>query len=259
MPPANDFGLFVGTRRTRGLRNEQQMEFYRYLAEKRDEDPELHVYVDETGCDPKSRFVGVGGICILDSRSYEMRHAALRHWRDQQGWVETLHFADIASSTEHRHLSLLTQLKRHRAGLLFLGHATIARGNKDSLVSTLFVQMIGDALQRADQQGCLGDVRAVRVLKEASEGFDALHLPSLKDELSQHLLQLFPNRVYLKSFHALPKGREVMLECADTIASAMRRRWSSGNNIHKDRVAESTMNVTGFGDSREGAAVYKIH
>lgn len=255
----NDFGLFVGTRLTRSRRDERQLEFYRYLAEKRLQDPELCFYLDETGSDSTGRFVGVGGICVLDTRSYEMRHAALRQWRESQGWPETLHFADLNTQTEPRYLGLLQQLKKYRSGLLFVGYATVARGSKDTILSTLFVQLIGDALRVADAQGCLGVVRAVRVIKEAAAGFDTIHLASLEQNLSQHLLQLFPSRVYLRQIETVPKGRCVMLEAADCIAAAMKRRWESGRRIHKDRVAESVMNVTGFEDPGSESAMYKVH
>lgn len=255
----NDLSLFVGTRRTRALRDERQLEFYRYLAERRDSDAELCFYLDETGSDTTGRFVGLGGVCVLDSRLFEMHYASLRLWRERQDWPETLHFADMDSTTEKRFLTLLAALRRHRTGLMFVGYATLARGNKSQILASLFVQLIGDALKHAESNGCLGTIRAVRIVKEAQEGFDSVQLPALEQDLSQHLLQLFPNRVYLKCIEPLPKGREVLLECADVIASAMKRRWESGHSIHKDRVAEAVMNVTGFEDRRDGTPFYRMH
>ena len=255
----NDFGLFIGTRRTRGFRDERQMQFYQYLAEQSSENAECCFYIDETGSEPQGRFVGIGGICILDVRAFSMRHSALRHWRVEQGWVETLHFSAADSKAESRFIALLAELRRHRAGLLFLGYAALCRGNRDSVLASLIVQLVGDALARADKLGCLGGPRSVRVIKEAADGFDALHLDAIKSDLADHLAHRFPQRVHLAGVQPLPKGREVLLECADVIAASMKRRWESGSSIHKDRIAEAVMNVTGFEDERTNAAIYKVH
>jgi hypothetical protein len=255
----NDFGLFIGTRRTRGFRDERQMQFYQYLAEQRAGEAECCFYIDETGSEPQGRFVGIGGICILDVRAFSMHHSALKHWRAERGWVETLHFADADSKTESRFIELLAELQRHRVGLLFLGYATLCRGNRDSALASLIVQLVGDALTRADQLGCLCGPRSVRVIKEAADGFDSLHLDAIRSDLADHLAHRFPQRVHLAAVQPLPKGREVLLECADVIAASMKRRWESGSWKHKDRIAQAVMNVTGFEDERTNAAIYRVH
>jgi hypothetical protein len=188
-----------------------------------------------------------------------MRHAALRQWRRELNHPMPLHFADYSSSQQPMYLELLRQLERYRSGLMFVGYAMTARTSKLDAVARLIVQMVGDAMLVADKHGCVGSTRAVTVIKEAAEGFDALYLDLINQELSQHLMALFPGRVYLKGVFPVGKQREVLLECADVIAASMKRRWESGNAIHKDRLAEAVVNLTGFDDPVDTGMLYKMY
>lgn len=254
----NDFQLFVGTRRTRAFRDDRQLQFYQYMAQQRDAEAELRVYIDETGSDTGSRFVGIGGVAVLDTRSYEYRHAAIREWRRTCGHPATFHYADMTSASERHYLEFLSQIQKHRAGLVFLGYATLHRGRKDLTITALIPQLISDLLAVAKDQGCLSAVRAVSVIKEASEGFDSLFREDIKQNLAELIADRFADRAYLKDFHCVPKGHEVFLEAADLIAASMRRRWESGGRIHKDRVADAVINVTGFEGASPEAALYRL-
>lgn len=253
----NDLHLFQATPHTQNLRNERQRDFRDYLLSRQEASGELHFYLDETGNSPEDRYTGVGGVCVLDVRAFEMSHAALTNWRDAQGWPETLHFKDIREAS--RHLELLEVLRRHRAGLLFLGHSAPARGDKREMLFTLTSQMVVDALRHAVGLGCLNEPRGVTVFKESDEGFDKFFLSELHDNLAAQLAQEFPGRAFLRQIQPLPKGREVMLEVADTIASSMRRRSLHGSRQPKDIVAEAAMNVAGFEDARDNTAVFKAY
>ncbi|HYO56358.1 hypothetical protein [Archangium sp.] len=141
----NDLNLFQATPRTLALRGELQMEFHQYLAAKREGDPEIRFFLDETGNDPQERFTGVGGICVLDWRQFEMQYAALVRWREKQGWPETLHFNKLTNDIAP-FLALLTELKKRRAGLLFAGYALPARRNKQEMFFALTAQLLVDSL-----------------------------------------------------------------------------------------------------------------
>lgn len=254
----NDLALFQATRWTQERRGELQIEFNEYLAARKEGDPEIRFYVDETGGDPGDRYTGVAGICVLEWREFEMQHAALTSWREKQPWLETLHFNKLTDDSKlGPFVALLAQLKRRRSGLLFVGHAVPSRGGKREAMLCIITQLIVDSLQRARDLGCLNVLRAVTVIKEAEEGFDQLFLGELQRTLGEQLAREFPGRAYLKSVTPLPKGREVLLEAADTIASGMRRRALSGGSHSKDRLAEMVMNVTGFEDPGDNGAMFK--
>lgn len=254
----NDLNLFQATPRTLALRGELQMEFHQYLAAQRKGDPEIRFFLDETGGDPQDRFTGVGGICVLDWRQFEMQHAALVKWRDDQGWPETLHFNKLTNDAAMvPFLALLKQLKKRRAGILFAGYALPARRNKQDMFFALTQQLIVDSLRRLSKLGCLNVCRAVTIVKESEVGFDALYLKELERSLHELLVREFPGQAYLKAITPMPKGREVLLECADIIASGMRRRELSGGTHSKDKLAEAVMNVTGFEDCGDQGALFK--
>lgn len=254
----NDLQLFQATPRTLKLRGELQMEFHQYLTAQREGDPEIRFFLDETGGDPQDKFTGVGGICVLDWRQFEMQHAALVKWRDKQGWPETLHFNKLTNDAAMGpFLALLTELKKRRAGILFAGYALPARRNKQDMFFSLTQQLVVDSVRQAAALGCLNVSRAVTVVKESEEGFDALYLRELEGSLHDLLTREFPGQAYLKAVTPVPKGREVLLECADIIASGMRRRAVSGGTHSKDRLAEAVMNVTGFEDRGDQGALFK--
>ncbi|WP_163786739.1 hypothetical protein [Myxococcus vastator] len=252
----NDLNLFQATPRILALRGDLQMEFNQYLATRREGDPEIRFYLDETGNEPQDRFTGVAGICVLDWRQFEMQHIALTRWREKQGWPETLHFNKLTEDPAP-YLALLSQLQRRRAGILFSGYALPARRNKQEMVFSLISQLLTDSIRHAEQLGCLNTCRAVTVIKEREDGFDNLFLQELKTSLNTHFAREFPGKAYLKEIIPLPKGREVLLECADIIASGMRRRALNGGRHSKDRVADAVMNVTGFEDHRDKGALFK--
>lgn len=252
----NDLELFQATPRTLALRGEAQMDFLQYLAAQREDDPEIRFFLDETGNDPQERYTGIGGFCVLDWRQFEMQHAALVKWRERQGWPETLHFNKLTTDMAP-FLALLAELKKRRAGLLFVGYALQARRNKQEMFFHLIAQLLVESLRRAAELGCLNVCRAVTIVKEREDGFDNLYLQELETSLHKLLAREFPGRAYLKAVTPLPKGREVLLECADIIASGMRRREVFGGTHSKDKVAEAVMNVTGFEDGRDQGALFK--
>ncbi|MFP2897186.1 DUF3800 domain-containing protein [Corallococcus sp. 4LFB] len=252
----NDLELFQATPRTLSLRGEAQIELHQYLATRHEGAPELRFYLDETGNDPQSRFTGIGGICILDWRQFEMQHEALKYWRDKQGWPETLHFNKVTTDIGP-YLKLLAELKKRRAGILFTGYAAPARRNKQEMYIALIGQLVTDALKRAESLGCLNSPRTMTIIKEREDGFDALYLKALEASLHELLARDFPGRVYLEAVTPMPKGREVLLECADIIASGMYRREVSGGRHSKDVLAEAVMNTAGFEDSNDPGALYR--
>lgn len=255
----NDLKLFQGSEFVIGLRNERQRDFLQHVLERKNADPEIRFYLDETGNSTTDRFTGVGGVCVMDWRLFEIQHAAIRKARQGLG-PETLHCADIKSNDDLlRHVALLAELQHRRAGLLFVGHATRSRIAKQEILCSLFVQLVVDALRKMEAHGCLETQRVLTVVKEADEGFDALMGEDFQVALQEAVARALGDKIYVNPIRAVPKGREVMLECADQIAFAMMRRAVSGGRIAKDRLAEAVMNVTGFEDPGDSGAVFKIH
>lgn len=255
----NDLKLFQGSDFVIGLRNERQREFLQHVLARKNADAEIRFYLDETGNSTTDRFTGVGGVCVMDWRLFEIQHAAIRKARHGLG-PETLHCAEIKNDEDlARHLALLAQVQNRRAGLLFVGHATRTRIRKQEILCSLFVQLVVDALRKMESHGCLENPRVLTLVKEADEGFDALVGEDFQAALQDCVGKAFGDKVYVNRILAVPKGREVMLECADQIAFAMMRRAVSGGRIAKDRLAEAVMNVTGFEDPGDSGAVFKIH
>jgi hypothetical protein len=196
-------------------------------------------------------------VATVDWRVFELQHAALTEWRQRRGWPETLHFADAREEDIPKYTSLLAEVQRRRAGLMFIGYALPARKGKREVLLSLFVQIVIDALHRLDDLSCLNEPKAITVVKESEEGFDQLLLPELRQTLSEQIAREFEDRVYFRDVIPRPKGREVMLEVADVIASGMRRRLTSAGLRGKDVIAEAVMNVTGFEDAGEVGALYR--
>lgn len=254
----NELQLFRGTPRTEDNRDALQQMFHQLIAAQRQSDPEIRFYLDETGNDPRDRFTGLGGICVINWQQYEKHHAALTKWREDYSPVTTIHFADILDDkTSQIAVKMLSELKRRRGGLLFVGHNTLSRGAVGSYLASLFVQLIVDSVRQLLQQNCLQEQRGITVIKEADEGFDQVYLSELQIALDQKLADEFGEIVYLRGVFPMPKGRDVFLEYADLIASSMRRRAKYGSRELKDKVAEAVMNVTGFEDLQDVGAVYR--
>lgn len=255
----NDLRLFSASARTRQLRGEFQMDFHDYLLAGRSVGSEIRFYLDETGNETNQAYTGVAGLCVMEWRQYEKHWAALSHWRSEQVWPETIHFVETGSAQQPKALALMDQLKRRRAGLLFVGYALPSRGSTHQVLVDLFIQLVIDSLHHMRGLGCLGGQRALTVIKEADTGFDAIHLNPLRQYLAQQVGREFPDQVFLKSIEAIPKGREVLLECADLVAGAMQRRALYGGRNPKDVLAEAMFNVTGFEDVRDNGAVFKAY
>ncbi len=255
----NDLQLFVASSRTRQLRNELQMDFSQYLSASRHTDDEVRFYLDETGNEGGKAYVGVAGICIINWKQYEKHHAALKQWRENQGWPETIHFSETGSAQQPKALALLSELQKRRSGLLFLGYSIPSRGHTHHALVDLFIQLVSDSLRQLEALKCLNSPRALTLIKEADGGFDTIYKPAIEKYLSQQLGRDFPERVFLKQVEPLPKGREVLLECADLIAGGMQRRAFFGGRNPKDLLAEAVFNVTGFEDSKDNGTVFKAH
>ncbi len=253
----NDLKLFASTLEVRRNRDEVQMEMHQLLAAARSGLSEIRFYLDETG--GTERFTGVGGICVMNWRQYEKHWASLRKWRERQRFPGTIHFAETGTAAQPRAMALLSELQRRRAGLLFLGYGLESRGllHQDKL--SLAIQLVIDSLRVMDQHQCLNEPRSLLLVKEGEAGFDALHLEALKLHLSRQLAEAFPDRVYLGDVQAVPKGREVMLECADLLASSMMRWHLFGGIKPKDILARAAFNVAGFDDPRDNGAIFRIY
>ena len=70
-------------------------------------------------------------------------------------------------------------------------------------------------------------------------------------QLGEMVALEFPGKLNVLPVQAVPKGRTVLLECADLIAGGMQRRALHKGRNPKDRLAEAVMNVTGFEDAAD--------
>jgi hypothetical protein len=253
----NTLNLWPGTERFKVFQNERQQFFYQYFAEQGKADPEIRIYLDETGTDNQSRYLAVAGVCAADWRQYERYHAALCQWREGLGFPGTLHASEVTDDIRLP-LALLNELGKKRGGLLFVAHVMRARSMTHQELESLFVQIALDTVRSLDESRCLDQPKALLVVKEADEGFDQVYLPRMHHELAEALAVDFLGRIYLKDIQAVPKGREVMLEAADLIVHAMQRRALYGGRNPKDRLAEAVMNVTGLEDPREKGVVIRL-
>lgn len=255
----NDLHLFEPTEWTKAQRQENQRDFLQYLSYQRDSDPELRFYLDETGSHG-GEFVGVGGICVIDWGTFEPHFTAMQDWRREQGWPHALHFADLGDEDVGKYTALLRQLLDRKAVLLFVAHALPERAVKHETLFLLFVHLVLDALDRVARLGCLQQPRAVRVIKEQDTGFDRVKLDRLEELLGQQIVHQFPDRAYLRKVESAPKGSDVLMECADLIASAVRRRLLFDTTHAKDIVSASVMKETGLESfAPDSGAVFKIH
>jgi hypothetical protein len=255
----NVLSLFLPSMDTRHSRQASQIEFGQYLAVQRPVRPEIRFYLDETGNEPSKAYVGVAGICVMNWRQYEKHWSGLAQWRTEQRWPETLRFADTDSVMHPKVLALLAELQRRRAGLLFVGYSLPARGHTYQVMQGLLIQLVLDSLKQMRDLNCLNEPRDLVVVKEAETGFDSLYLAPTIKSLAEHVGQEFPERVVLKTIESVPKGREVLLECADVVAGGMQRRALYGGRNPKDVLAEAVFNVTGFDDPRDNGVVFKAY
>jgi hypothetical protein len=252
----NDLRLFQSTEGTRKARGAMQHELHEYVVAHQAL-PEIRFYLDETGNEGDKTYTGVAGVCVINWKQYEKHHAALEQWRSEQGWAETIHFAETGADKVGRAVSLLQQLSRRRSGLLFLGYSIASRGRTQEAMYSLFIQLVLDSLRHLQQNGCLTENRSIRLIKEADSGFDAMYLENMKKRLEDSVAQEFPGQLAVLPVEALTKGRSVLLECADLIAGGMQRRALGKGRNPKDRLAEAVINVTGFEDVDETGALFK--
>jgi hypothetical protein len=255
----NELQLFRGVEDTRRGREAKQGEFHEYIAAHRDSLPEIRFYLDETGNDGHTTYTGIAGLCIINWKQFEKHHAALAQWRSEEGWPETIHFSDTSEHNVNRAVSLLQQLHSRRSGILFLGYSLASRGRTHQDIFTLFIQLIMDSLRYLRDQNCLGEHRSVRVIKEAEVGFDSIFLHKMTKQLGDTVASEFPGELTVSPVEAVPKGRTVLLECADLIAGGMQRRALHKGRNPKDRLAEAVMNVTGFEEDADFGTVFKYY
>lgn len=95
--------------------------------------------------------------------------------------------------------------------------------------------------------------------KEQDIGFDRAKLDRLEELLARQIVHRFPDRAYLQAVESVPKGSDVLLECADLIASAVRRRGLYDTRHAKDLVSAAVMKETGLEFHPNSGAVFKIH
>lgn len=255
----NELRLFRGLEDTRHARNAMQGEFYEYLAAHRDALPEVRFYLDETGNEGDKTYTGIAGVCVMNWKQFEKHHAALEQWRASQGWPETIHFSDVTGNNIDRAVALLRQLRARRSGVLFLGYSLPSRGRTHEDLFSLLIQLVVDSLKHLRDCKCLNENRSVRVIKEADPGFDNIFLLKMNKQLSEAVALEFPGELTVLPVQAVPKGRTVLLECADLIAGGMQRRALRKGRNPKDKLAEAVTNVTGFEDSEDTGTVFRYH
>ena len=73
-----------------------------------------------------------------------------------------------------------------------------------------------------------------------------MKLDRLEELLAQQIVHRFPDRAYLRKVESVPKGTDVLMECADLIASAVRRRVLYDTTHAKDLVSAAVMKETGL-------------
>jgi hypothetical protein len=253
----NTLHLYESLETTQQYRLLYQQELEEYLAARKEVTPEIRFYLDETGNDGHGTYTGVGGVCVMNWKQYEVYEAALANWRVGLG-PASIHFADIDRDLS-RPLGLLQQLQHRRTGLLFIGYAMRARTTPREKLFTLFTQLVIDSLHRMKEEACINEPRYLRVIKEAEPGFDDALLEDLTKELKELVALNFPNQIVVHPVEAVVKGRNVLLECADLIASGMARREHFRTRNAKDELAEAVFNVAGFEDNADDGALFKLY
>jgi hypothetical protein len=254
----NDLWLWIGTASTRKRRGASQTEIQDYIAAQKAGDSEIRVYVDESRGGGNSNYRAVAGVAVADTRQWHKHLAALSLWREKQGWVEPLHFCDIKDNRHlDRHLSLLSEVNKRRAGLIFLGYSARTRRVSGDDMVELFVHACTGVLEKLAEQNCLSEPRGFVLVKEAEEGWDAQYMIALRDELAAQLRDLYPGVVYLKEVETRPKGREVLLEVADTIVGGLQRLANYSGTTIKDQLAAAVLHTTGFDNPGDAGMVFK--
>jgi hypothetical protein len=254
----NELHLFEPTAWTKAQRQENQSDFLEYLSYRRTGDPELRFYLDETGSHD-GEFVGVGGVCVIDWPAFEPHHMSMQEWRRRQAWPDRLHFAELHDGDIGKYVALLRQVLGRKAALLFVAHGLPAHAAKHETLFCLFTHLVLDSLDEVAALGCLERPRAVRVIKERDTGFDRKKLDRLREMLGHEVVHRFPERAYLRSVDAVPKSDDVLLECADLIASAVRRRLLHDGGHAKDVLAGVVMDETGLAYAPNSGTVFRIH
>ena len=133
----NNLGLFRGLEDTAQYRILYQRDWHAYLSARHGVMPEVRFYLDETGNEGDKAYTGVGGICVMNWKQFEIHAAALSQWRREQKWPETIHFAETGSERIDRAVRLLGELQQRRSGLLFLGYALSGRVHTGRVVCPL--------------------------------------------------------------------------------------------------------------------------
>ncbi len=254
----NQLRLFRGVAEVHRGREARQSEFHEYIASHHDSLSEVRFYLDETGNEGHKTYTGIAGVCVINWKQFEKHCAALEQWRSNQG-PETIHFSDTSENNLDRAVSLLQQLQSRRSGVLFLGYSLTSRGRTHQDLFSLFIQLIVDSLKYLRDCNCLTENRSVRVIKEAETGFDSVFLHKMTKQLGEVVALEFPGELAVLPVEAVPKGRTVLLECADLIAGGMQRRALNKGRNPKDRLAEAIINVTGFEDHADPGTIFKYY
>lgn len=255
----NELQLFRGLADTHRARTAKQAELHEYIAMHRDSLTEVRFFLDETGNEGDKTYTGIGGVCITNWKQFEKHYAALELWRQSQGWPETIRFSDATAEKMERAIALLRELQARRAGVFFLGYPLESRGRTHHDLFSLYIQLVVDSLRHLRDCKCLPDNRRVRVIKEADTGFDSIYLDKLSKQLDEEVTREFPEQLIVLPVESVPKGRTVLLECADLIAGGMQRRALIKGRNPKDKLAEAIFNLTGFEDPTDLGAVFKFH
>jgi hypothetical protein len=253
----NTLGLFRGLEDTKQFRMLYQRDWSEYLAARQGVIPEIRFYLDETGNEGEKAYTGLGGICVMNWKHFEMYAAALAQWRRDQNWPETIHFKETGSNRIDRAVQLLGQLQKRRSGLVFLGYALSGRGSTRDAIFSLFAQLVVDSLRYIKASGSLREIQSLRVIKEADPGFDSLYLAKLDKHLTELIALEFPDQLIVQPTETVTKGQHVLLECADLIAGGMQRRALFKGYKPKDTLAEAVVNVTGFEDPKSEGALFR--
>ena len=235
-----------------------QKDLQQYVESHRNVVPEIHFYLDETGNEGDKAYIGIAGVCVMNWQQYEKHAAALTQWRDQQG-PEPIHFVKMGSAQIPRAMSFLRQCHDRRGGLLYVGYSLRARGSTREAIFTLIAQLVKDSMIYLREQGSLDSPRILRVFKEADPAFDNLYLERLTKYLTDLVDLECPDLLIVEPVEAIPKGRNVLLECADLVAGGMQRRALQKGSNPKDVLAEAIFNLTGFEDSTDKGAIFRMY
>lgn len=244
----NDYGLFLGTQKTRNQRRQKEEEVRTEIINDSAPPKIIQIFADESG--KTGEVVIIGSVWFLNVAKGTQFQIKYQTFKERIGYKGEFHFSEVKNQTLNAYKQFVDFSVGHRDYVSFKVIATKRKGNSrsiDEVITKLsFLLLVKGYAQELQAGRFIGERRLIFVVDE-SGGPDSIGREDLKIAVTRALNEQHGSGAVLSNVEEIDSKQSAAIQLADLISGALNRKMNyPAGNSPKDDLANYIVDTLGL-------------